>query len=325
MPEETGFIGAEGSIVTVGTFDGVHRGHLDVLARLAERARETGLTPVLVTFEPHPLEVVRPASAPALLTPGLERLEVLVAGGIRHMVLLPFTRPLAALSAEQFVTQVLIARYGMRELLVGHDNGFGRGREGDADALRSIGSRVGFAVDVVDAVVVDATGKPISSSEIRRAVAAGELDVAADGLGRRYSLFGRVVTGARRGRTIGYPTLNLALPDRRKLLPAFGVYAVIADTRLGRFGGMMNLGSRPTFGDHQVVPEVHLFGVDADFYEQPIRVELVKRLRDVQQFPSLDALVEQLRQDAEAARDALRQVADPLSFTGSVPLPTPSQ
>jgi riboflavin kinase / FMN adenylyltransferase len=296
-----------GTVVTVGTFDGVHRGHQDVLERLVRRADAAGLAALLITFDPHPLEVVRPASAPLLLSPGIERLEAVVECGVRHVAVVPFTPGLAQLSAEQFVDDVLLRRFGMRELLIGHDHGFGRGRAGDVDVLRRLGARRGFAVEVVDAVKTD-EGRPISSTLVRGLVSAGELDAAADALGRRYGLVGRVVSGAGRGRGLGYPTLNIAPAHPRKLLPPIGVYAVLVETPRGRFGGMMNLGPRPTFGDETLLLEAHLFDAAGEFYGGTVRLEFVSRLRDVMKFPSPAALVEQLSRDSESARRALTQV-----------------
>ena len=298
-----------GTVVTVGTFDGVHLGHQDVIHRLAARAAELGLPSVLVTFEPHPLEVVNPAAAPALLTPGLERLEALAETGVDYVAVVPFTPALAAYEAADFVDLVLRDRLRMRELLIGHDHGMGRGRAGDAEVLTALGAERGFGVDVVPpGSATDGEGPPVSSTEIRRAIASGDLDRAALGLGRRYSASGRVVHGEARGRLLGYPTLNVELPSPRKLLPPEGVYAVRVQTPRGPFGGMMNLGPRPTFGDARVGLEAHVFDAAGEFYGAWVRVDFVARLRDVQRFPSTDALVEQLGRDAAEARRALARV-----------------
>ena len=295
-----------GAVVTVGTFDGVHRGHRAVLTEIARRAKSQGLSSLLVTFEPHPLEVVNPAAAPRLLTLPAEKRELLARTEVDRVVELPFTKELSQLPPEAFVRDILRARFEMRELVLGFDHGFGRGRTGDVALLRELGASDGFGVDVVNPVMDG--GQPISSTLIRTGLAHGHLDQVAGWLGRRYAILGEVVKGAGRGRTIGVPTANLATPDPRKLLPPDGVYAVRVTWRGGTFGGMMNQGSRPTFGLEARVLEVHLFDFSGDLYGQPVTVEWVRRLRDVQAFPGRDALVAQLERDRIAARACLDEV-----------------
>lgn len=290
-----------GAVLTVGTFDGVHRGHRLVLERVAARARTAGLRSALVTFAPHPLEVVNPAAAPLLLTTDEEKSEVLVESPIDYAVVLPFTKVLARYNAEQFVTEVLLQRLGMRELFIGHDHGFGRGREGDAEVLMRLGRTLGFSVEVVPAVETR-DGRAISSTLIRRAVAGGDLARAADGLGRAYSISGVVVPGAARGRALGYRTLNLGAASPRKLLPPEGVYAVTVQTNTGVFGGMLNLGPRPTFGDTGTTLEAHLFDADGDWYGTRVRVDFVAPLRETRKFADVAALRRQLEQDEQMAR-----------------------
>lgn len=295
-----------GAVVTVGTFDGVHLGHRDLLERVVVRAAERQLPSLLVTFDPHPLEIVNPPAAPPLLTTTEEKLQAVADTGVDYAVVLPFTSRLAELDAAGFVDRVLLERCRMRELLIGYDHGFGRGREGDVELLRRLGENRGFRVDVVEAVSLD--GHPVSSSSVRRAVSYGDLERAARLLGRRYALAGRVVRGESRGRALGFPTLNISIRSARKLLPPAGVYAVVARSRRGSFGGMMNLGSRPTFGDATFSPEVHLFEANGDWYGEHVRVELVRRLRETVRFESVEALVSQLHRDEAAARDALTQL-----------------
>jgi riboflavin kinase/FMN adenylyltransferase len=253
-------VDSPGTVLTVGTFDGVHRGHWDLLGRVVARARELSLDSVLLTFDPHPLEVVNPVAAPRLLTVGDERLEILAESGIEYLAVLPFTPALSQYTAAQFVDEVLIKRFHVRQLVIGHDHGF------------------------------------------------GDLATAAAGLGRRYSVSGVVTRGDRRGRLLGFPTANISPPDPRKLLPPEGVYAVVVQTPRGPFGGMMNLGPRPTFGDSHTSLEVHLFGEHTDLYGARVRVEFVERLRDTRRFESPDALVAQLHRDAERAKSALTDV-----------------
>ena len=291
-----------GTIVTVGSFDGVHRGHQAVLAEIARRARQTGDESLLVTFEPHPLEIVNPDAAPRLLTTPEEKREALAQTAVDRVAVVPFTPEFSQLGPTEFVRDILRARYGMRELVLGYDHGFGRGRSGDVEAVRRLGAADGFAVDVVDAVLED--GQPISSTLIRVAVAHGELERAARWLGRPYAVSGVVERGAGRGRTIGIPTLNLT-PPPKKLLPPDGVYAVWASWRGGRHGGMMNQGPRPTFGVTARGLEIHLFDFAGDLYGEMVRVEWVRRLREVRTFPSREALVLQLERDRAAARESL--------------------
>ena len=294
----------QATVVTVGTFDGVHRGHRDGLDRLASRAKTLGLRSVLVTFEPHPLEVVNPAAAPLMLTVAEEKREVLAESGIDYLAVVPFTRTLARYGAEDFVTHVLRRRFAMEYLLMGYDHGFGRNREGDVEVLQSLGARDGFRVEVVPPVSIG-DGRPISSTSIRRAIAGGDLERAAYALGRPYSLGGRVVPGASRGRGLGFPTINLAPPSPRKLLPPQGVYAVRVQTPNGPHGGMLNLGPRPTFGDNAVGVEAHLFDASGDWYGAWVRIDFISRLRDTQKFANAAALAEQLRRDEDDARRVL--------------------
>jgi riboflavin kinase/FMN adenylyltransferase len=293
-----------GAVVTCGTFDGVHRGHQAVLAEVTRRARANGLTSVLVTFEPHPLVVVNPAAAPKLLTLPEEKRELVAAQGIEHFVVMPFTPAVAQLDAEAFVHR-LRDEYAMRELVMGYDHGFGRGRAGDVESVQRLARAQGFAMAVVDAVREN--GQPISSTLIRTALAHGDLDAAARWLGRSYGIRGKVVRGAGRGGTIGVPTINLEPPDLRKLLPPDGVYAVRVRTAGGEYGGMMNQGPRPTFGEQARTLEVHLFDFDGELYGQTVDVEWVHRLREVQAFPSREALVAQLERDRQAARATLNR------------------
>ena len=296
----------QGSVVTVGTFDGVHLGHRAVLSEIAERARRSGRRSLLVTFEPHPLEIVNPQAAPPLLTLSSERREVLAQSELDLVAFLPFTRELSLYSPTQFV-EMLHTRFEMRELVIGYDHGFGRGRQGDVHVLEAMGERMGFAVDVVEAV--SHGGKPLSSTLVRRAIAGGDLNTAAETLGRPYSLTGPVVAGAGRGRTIGYKTINIAVPDRRKLLPPDGVYAVRVEWRGGSAGAMMHQGPRPTFGETERSVEAHLFDVAPDLYGSEIKVSWVSHLRDVQTFSGTEALKAQLDRDFEAAQIALTRSA----------------
>jgi riboflavin kinase/FMN adenylyltransferase len=217
---------------------------------------------------------------------------------------LPFTTALAALPAEQFVRDVLIDRVRMRSVLIGHDHGFGRNRGGNVAMLRAMSASAGFTVEVIDPVGND-HGHPFSSTAIRRAVAGGDLTRAAQSLGRPYSVNGKVEPGAGRGRSLGYRTINLGALPPRKLLPPEGVYAVRVQTPAGPFGGMMNLGSRPTFDDTRFAIEAHLFDATADLYGARVRMEFLQRMRETRRFETPDALRAQLARDEVSARAIL--------------------
>ena len=303
------------TVITVGTFDGVHRGHRDVIERLVARSRVLKIPSVLVTFEPHPLQIVNPSAAPLLLTTHDEKLEVIAETGVDYMAVVPFTSELASFSAENFVELVLRRCFRMRELLIGYDHGFGRQRAGNVNVLRSLGERDGFRLEVVDPVSTP-DGHSVSSTSIRRAIAGGDLDRAAASLGRLYSVSGRVIEGAQRGRTIGFPTLNLGPPPPRKLLPPEGVYAVRVQTPVGPVGGMINLGPRPTFGDSETSLEAHLFDTIGSFYGAHVRVDFVARLRETRKFASAEQLSAQLRHDERDARNALTLLKVPGNLKG---------
>jgi riboflavin kinase / FMN adenylyltransferase len=288
-----------GTVVTVGTFDGVHRGHWEVLAALRARADREGLPAVLVTFHPHPLRVVSPDQAPRLLTTPVEKKEILAESGLDYAVFLPFNDALRGYPPERFVREILIDRLRMRHLVIGYDHGFGRGRSGDVDTLRTIGTRLGFGVHVVGALSTD--GDAISSSRIRTALIDGRVIDAAAALGRPYSLRGPVVRGDGRGSSLGFPTANIHVPDDDKLLPREGVYAVTATLRAGTFRGVLHLGPRPMFHGSPPSVELHILGFEQDIYGEEARVDFCARLREIHRFATIEALIAAIRADCDRA------------------------
>jgi riboflavin kinase/FMN adenylyltransferase len=292
---------ARGACITVGTFDGVHRGHWAVLQRLREAARDEGLLSLLVTFDPHPLKIVRPEAAPRLLTTPNEKKEILTLSGLDYAVFLRFTRSLSLYLPDEFVADVLVGRFGLKRLVVGYDHGFGRARSGSAETMRRIAKRLGFDVEVVPPVLMD--GEAISSSRVRAALMAGDVERATAGLGRPYSLTGVVVHGEGRGRTLGFPTANLSVGHGDKLLPQQGIYAVRAAFRSYHGPGLLHLGPRPTFQGSPPSIELHLLEYEGELYGELVRVEFLKRLREVQPFRSAAELVEQMKRDRQAAAE----------------------
>jgi riboflavin kinase/FMN adenylyltransferase len=311
--------GSHGAVVTVGTFDGVHRGHWQVLQETCRHAREDGRRSVLATFHPHPLRIVRPDVAPPLLTTPLEKEEILAESGLDYAVFLPFNRALAQYSPERFVREILIERLHMRRLVIGYDHGLGKDRSGNVETLREIGRRLDFEVHVVPAVQLD--GEPVSSSGIRRALQRGDVVRAAAGLGRPYSFRGPVVRGLGRGRDLlGFATANIEAPSPDKALPREGVYVVRARVRGARREGVLHLGPRPAFLDAPPSIEVHLFDFSDELYGEEVAVEFCERLRDIHAFSTVEGLVAAIRADCDAARSvfargagACRDLARPLN------------
>jgi riboflavin kinase/FMN adenylyltransferase len=294
-----------GTVITVGTFDGVHRGHWAVLQEIRRRALASGRRSVLVTFHPHPLMIVRPDDAPPLLTTPAEKKEILAESGLDYAVFVSFNHVLAAYSPRRFVEEILLGRLGVEELVIGYDHGFGRGRSGDVDTLVKIGQELAIAVDVVSPVL--SGDVPVSSSRIRRALLARDVEEARGGLGRPYSIRGLVIRGDGRGRSLGFPTANLWVPVNGKLIPPPGVYAVRAGVRKGGHGGAIHIGPRPTFTGSRPTIELHLLDFEGDLYGEEVRVEFIRFLREVKPFASASALVDQLRCDVEATRAALEE------------------
>ena len=287
-----------GRALALGTFDGVHLGHRRVIGSALERARDRGLTATVVTFDPHPLEILRPDRPPRLLTTIERKIELVAALGLDELVAIPFTEELSRQSAERFCDQVLVGTLGARSVSVGVNFHFGHNAAGDADLLRS---RPEFDTDVVELVAHE--GEPVSSSRIRALVDAGDVAAAARLLGAPYALSGTVEQGDRRGRELGMPTANLDVPEQL-LLPAPGIYAATAtgDAIGSELPAAVSIGVRPTFGGGELLVEAHVIDFEGDLYGQVLELEFLERLRDEERFDSASELVEQMRRDVAQAR-----------------------
>ncbi len=292
------------AVVTSGTFDGVHRGHQTILARLTEVAQASGGESVLITYWPHPRTVVSNDSQNLkLLTTLDEKIELLDQAGVDHLVVIPFTRSFSELTSEEYIRQILIDKIGTKKLVIGYDHRFGRDREGGFDYIQAHQSEYGFEVEEIPRQDVEAVG--VSSSKIRTALNEGHIHTANLFLGRSYGLTGTIVKGRQLGRTIGFPTANLQVDDPAKLIPANGVYAVEVDYGGQTFGGMLNIGFRPTVsGTHQTI-ETYIFDFDKDIYGEHMTLRFREFLRPEQKFEGLPALVAQLKLDEESARKVL--------------------
>jgi riboflavin kinase/FMN adenylyltransferase len=286
-------------VLAIGNFDGVHLGHAALVRCLANVADERQLAAMVLTFEPHPREFFVPDSAPARLTTLREKLELLSECGARQAMICPFNAAFAALSANEFIEQVLVRGCQVRHLIIGDDFRFGRGRTGDFALLQESGLRHGFTVEAMGSVLVD--GERVSSSAVRRALSAGDMEHAARLLGRPYVIDGQVSHGQKLGRQIGFATANLRI--KHNPLPMTGVFAVEVSGLGGKpLPGVANLGVRPTVGGTRPLLEVHLFDFDRDIYGAHISVRFVHKLRDEQRFPNIDALKAQIEAEAVAAR-----------------------
>jgi riboflavin kinase / FMN adenylyltransferase len=290
-----------GCVVTIGTYDGIHLGHQELLRRLNEHGLRLALPTVLLTFEPMPREYLNPEAPPARLTSLRERWRILAGMSLDAVLLLRFGEGLRNLPGEAFAT-LLAQDVKARAVVVGHDFRFGCHGEATAPMLADAGRRLGFSVDVVPPVMLEC--ERVSSSSLRGALARGEFELVRRRLGRPYSMRGRVVPGQRLGRDLGFPTANLRIERRRT--PLHGIFAVrVHGVEKAPLSGVASLGTRPTVGGVHTLLEVHLFDFSADLYGREIEVEFVAKLRDEEHFPTLEALVEQIQRDAAEARRIL--------------------
>jgi riboflavin kinase/FMN adenylyltransferase len=287
-----------GGAVTIGNFDGVHRGHAALLADLRRQAREINGPAVALTFDPHPMELLRPGQSPPQLTTPEERERLLHEAGADHVLVLRATRELFDLRATEFFARVIQQHLNTRALVEGTNFGFGRGREGNVETLARLCKPAGIRLTVVPPVVVE--GVEVSSSRVRSLLASGAVRETAAFLGRPYRLHGIVGSGQRRGQKLGFPTANLE--QARTLIPGDGVYAVRVPYQGKLWTGAANIGPNPTFGENARKVEIHLIDFHGDLYGQPLAVDFIERLRDTRPFAGVAELVAQLRDDIEQAR-----------------------
>lgn len=291
----------KGCVLTLGNFDGVHIGHQKILRRVSERAMKLGRPSAVYTFEPHPLKVIAPDKSPPLITDLKDRTDLIASLGMDLCVLARFTKAFASKHPRQFVEEVLVAGLGAKEVWVGHDYSFGRGKAGTVEYLKELGIKFGFAVRVIPAYKKG--GAVVSSSKVRALIRAGECAAAAVMLGRPFSLKGKVVRGSNRGKELGFPTANLKTGN--ELVPAEGVYAVYASFSGCFYPAVANIGGAPTFGRRKTTVEVHMLDFTGSIYGKDIRVCFIKRLRDETRFKSAGELTRQIEKDVRRARRIL--------------------
>src|SRR5512133_534343 len=291
----------EGSVVTIGNFDGVHRGHAELFRHLKDRGARLGLPTVAVTFEPHPLAVLAPGAAPLLITTFAQKAALIAAAGIDYLAVINFTPVFSLRSAESFVHDVLCASLGMRHIIIGHDYAFGRDRQGNYETLSRLGGECGFALEDIEPV--GEGGIIYSSSLARRMIANGDMPGATQVLGRYHVISGQVIHGREIGHKLGFPTANIV--TRNELIPADGVYAVMVAVGDELFQGACNIGSNPTFDGKERTIEVFLLDFAGQLYGHEIALCFVQRLREERKFPDVGALIQAIKLDVSAARTVL--------------------
>ncbi len=293
-----------GAVVTIGNFDGVHKGHQSLFHQVIEKAEEINGTSVVITFEPHPLKALG-YGAPPLITRKDQKIELISATGVDKIICIPFTKEFASITAMDFLEKFLIQTIGMKAIIVGPDYSFGRDREGNINFLEKQAKAKGFELIVPGWILDSETGKDrISSTRIRELVMAGRVDETPKLLGRYYQIRGKVIKGRERGGSqLGFPTANIKLHD--ELCPKTGVYAVIVECVAGKFKGVANIGYSPTFDDNIFTIEVHILDFSEDIYNTRIRINMIKRLRDEKKFSSIDELSNQIKEDIKKARKIL--------------------
>ena len=293
------------AVVTIGNFDGVHKGHRALFREAIDKARAIDGTAVVITFEPHPLKVVSPDRRPPLITLHDQKVELISKTGVDVLVCIPFTPEFAALPANDFIEGILVKTIGMKAIVVGNDYSFGRNREGDIAMLREFGERLGFDVIVPDWIRISADWKDrVSSTKIRELVMEGNIEDIPMLMDRHYQIRGKVVSGRNRGgKLLGFPTANINLTD--ELCPKMGVYAVTVEVGETNYKGVANIGYSPTFEDHVFTVEVHILDFEGDIYGSEIRVNFINRLRDEKKFKDIEELSAQIQADIQKARTLL--------------------
>lgn len=293
-------------VVAIGTFDGVHLGHREVISELKRLSTLLGGESVILTFEPHPRTIIAPdEDSLRLLSTKNEKIDLIEKTGIDHLVIYPFTKAFSNLSYDEFVAKILVGSMKISSLVVGYDHRFGKGRKGDFNSLEMLSKSLGFKIEHLSGLLVDS--KVVSSTKIRLALGEGNISRANQFLGYHYSLTGKVIEGNQIGRKIGFCTANIEVSDRYKMVPGDGVYAVMAETDGKRYKGMLNIGFRPTItsnADHRSI-EVHIFDFDKDIYNTVITLFFVDKIRDEQKFADIEQLKEQLIKDRSSSLNIL--------------------
>ncbi len=295
------------TVLTIGTFDGIHRGHQEILRQLFEKSRIYKCRNFLVTFYPHPKKIVSKVDDVKILSTQEEKISVLEKLGLENLLVINFTKEFSQQLPIDFFKNLIINKIGLKEIIIGHDHKFGKGREGTSETLKALSDEFVFDISMVDEFKIN--GETISSTKIRHAIINGNMNLANLYLGRTYSFSGIVNSGDKRGRLLGYPTANVKLDDKDKLLPALGIYAaqVVVDEQ--KFEGLLSIGKRPTFYDNgDVVPEVYIYNFDKNIYDKKITVYVLEKIRKEEKFSSQEDLIVQMNKDKEAGMKIFNKI-----------------
>ena len=286
----------ENTVLTLGTFDGLHLGHKKIIEKLKKKAVSLNCRNFVITFSPHPRNVISGNNSIKLLTTDEEKIKLFEQFGIENLLIVNFTQEFSQLASENFFKNFIIEKIGLKEIIVGYDHHFGKGRSGDVNTLRKMGVEFGFDVTTVEAFKIN--NEPVNSTKIRKALSSGDMKTANSYLGREYSFKGTVISGDKRGRQLGFPTANLRVDGDEKLLPGLGIYAVEFAFDSEVHIGLLSIGIRPTFyNSGNIVPEVFLYDFDRDIYDKKVTVKIVEWIRGEEKFPSAEALIEQMHKD----------------------------
>lgn len=303
-PSAQAFDGATATVVTIGTFDGVHVGHRKIITRLVEEAADAGMASVVLTFFPHPRMVLQKDISIKLINTISERVQLLEEAGLDHMVIHPFTKEFSRMTAEDFVKEILVDCLKAKKVIIGYDHHFGRNRNANIDDLRKFGERYGFSVEEISKKDIDDVA--ISSTKIRRALESGNLKKANKYLGHPFMLTGTVTRGKGLGRTLNFPTANLHISESYKLIPAKGVYIVSSVLNEKLVYGMMSIGTNPTVGGEKLSIETYFLDFQEDLYDQFLCINMLARIRDEKHFEGVDALVLAMKQDELFSRNFIK-------------------
>lgn len=294
----------QNSVITLGTFDGLHIGHQQIVDTVVQKSRQSSGKSFLITFDPHPRKVIPGRNDIKILSTLDEKLVVLEQLGMENLFVINFTTEFSKQSPEEFVEKYLVQGIGLREVVIGYDHHFGKSRDGNFELLQKLGNKFNFSVTLIPEYSVD--GVTVSSTKIRKALLAGDVLKAGKMLGRNYSFKGTIVHGDGRGRQLGFPTANLAVDNEDKLIPAKGIYAAECVVEKEKHFGLLSLGSRPTFHkDGKIIPEFYIFDFDKDIYDEVMQVNMIEKIRDEEKFNSVDELISRMNKDEEIGRKIL--------------------